>query len=78
MTVDPHLEEVTAYSPLGRRAAVAEVVAALGGFVLGLLASLTVTYFGGQWENVGVFSLLVIILVFRPTGLLGQIQGDRA
>ncbi|TMC44302.1 MAG: branched-chain amino acid ABC transporter permease [Chloroflexi bacterium] len=52
--------------------------AALGGFVLGLLASLTVTYFGGQWENVGVFSLLVIILVFRPTGLLGQIQGDRA
>jgi branched-chain amino acid transport system permease protein len=52
--------------------------AALGGFVLGLLASLTVTYFGGQWENVGVFSLLVVILVFRPTGLLGQIQGDRA
>jgi branched-chain amino acid transport system permease protein len=52
--------------------------AALGGFVLGLLASLTVTYAGGQWENVGVFSLLVIILVFRPTGLLGQIQGDRA
>jgi branched-chain amino acid transport system permease protein len=52
--------------------------AALGGFVLGLLASLTVTYFGGQWENVGVFSLLVIILVFRPTGLLGQVQGDRA
>ena len=52
--------------------------AALGGFVLGLLASLTVTYAGGQWENVGVFSLLVIILVFKPTGLLGQALGDRA
>ena len=50
--------------------------AALGGFVLGLLASLTVTYFGGQWENVGVFSLLVIILVFKPTGLLGQRTTD--
>src|SRR5438132_1102201 len=52
--------------------------AALGGFVLGLLASLTVTYAGGQWENVGVFSLLVIILVFKPTGLPGQALGDRA
>jgi branched-chain amino acid transport system permease protein len=51
--------------------------AALGGFMLGLLASLTVTYFGGQWENVGVFSLLVIILVFKPTGLLGEETPDR-
>jgi len=51
--------------------------AALGGFVLGLLASLTVTYFGGQWENVGVFSLLVIILVFKPTGLLGEQTPER-
>lgn len=50
--------------------------AALGGFLLGLLASLTITLFGGQWENVGVFSLLVIILVFRPTGLLGQGASD--
>ncbi len=52
--------------------------AALGGFVLGLLAALTVTYAGGQWENVGVFSLLVIILVFKPTGLLGQETGEKA
>ncbi len=51
--------------------------AALGGIVLGLLASLTVTYAGGQWENVGVFSLLVIILVFRPTGLLGEETPER-
>jgi branched-chain amino acid transport system permease protein len=52
--------------------------AALGGFVLGLLSALTITYFGGQWENVGVFSLLVIILVFKPTGLLGQQVGEKA
>jgi branched-chain amino acid transport system permease protein len=51
--------------------------AALGGFMLGLLASLTVTIFGGQWENVGVFSLLVIILVFKPTGLLGEETPER-
>ena len=52
--------------------------AALGGFVLGLLSALTVTYAGGEWENVGVFSLLVIILVFKPTGLLGQETGEKA
>ena len=52
--------------------------AALGGFVIGLLSALTVTYAGGQWENVGVFSILVIILVFRPTGLLGQETGEKA
>ncbi len=46
--------------------------AALGGFILGLLGSLTVTYFGAGWENVGVFSILVLVLVFRPMGLLGE------
>lgn len=51
--------------------------AALGGFLLGILGSFTVVTFGGQWENVGVFSLLVIILVFRPTGLLGEETPER-
>jgi hypothetical protein len=37
VTLDPHLERVTAYSPIGRRAAAAEVVAALGGFVAALV-----------------------------------------
>ncbi|MEK7863118.1 MAG: branched-chain amino acid ABC transporter permease [Chloroflexota bacterium] len=46
--------------------------AALGGFVLGLLGSLTVTYIGAGWENVGVFGVLVLVLVFKPTGLLGE------
>jgi branched-chain amino acid transport system permease protein len=46
--------------------------AALGGFVLGLLGSLTVTYVGAGWENVGVFTVLVLVLVFRPRGLLGE------
>ena len=50
--------------------------AALGGFILGLLGSLTVTYFGGGWENVGVFTVLVLVLVFRPMGLLGEEAGE--
>ncbi|HEV8535847.1 MAG TPA: branched-chain amino acid ABC transporter permease [Candidatus Limnocylindria bacterium] len=51
--------------------------AALGGVLLGLLGAMTVTCYGGEWENVGVFSLLVIILVFRPTGLLGEQTPER-
>ena len=46
--------------------------AALGGFLLGVLGSLTVTYLGAGWENVGVFGILVLVLVFRPMGLLGE------
>src|SRR4030095_9384894 len=45
--------------------------AALGGFVLGLLSALTVTYFGGQWENVGVFSVLSVILGLNAAATLG-------
>lgn len=51
--------------------------AALGGVLLGLLGAMTVTCYGGEWENVGVFSILVLILVFRPTGLLGEETGGR-
>ena len=50
---------------------------ALGGFLLGILGAMTVTCYGGEWENVGVFTLLVVILVFRPTGLLGEETPER-
>jgi len=46
--------------------------AMLGGFLLGILGSLTVFYIGARWEQVVVFSVLVLILVFRPRGLLGE------
>jgi branched-chain amino acid transport system permease protein len=51
--------------------------AALGGILIGLIAAMTVTCYGGEWENVGVFAILVLILVFRPTGLLGEATPDR-
>jgi len=46
--------------------------AMLGGFVLGLIGALTVQYVGARWEQVLVFTVLVVILVFRPLGLLGE------
>jgi branched-chain amino acid transport system permease protein len=46
--------------------------AMLGGFVIGIVEALTAQFFGNQWTEVIVFSILILILVFRPSGLLGQ------
>jgi branched-chain amino acid transport system permease protein len=45
--------------------------AALGGIVLGLVKALSDFYVDARWTNVVVFSILILVLVFRPTGLLG-------
>jgi hypothetical protein len=60
MSIDPHLEEVVPYSPLGRQAAVAEVVSALAGFAaaLALMPSrwlLMTAFFAGFCGIAGVF-----------------------
>ncbi len=48
--------------------------AMLGGFAIGLVESIATQYVpqGAQWANVVVFSVLVLVLIFRPTGLLGE------
>ena len=46
--------------------------AMLGGFLIGLIESLTTQFISDQWANVVVFSVLVLVLIFRPAGLLGE------
>ena len=46
--------------------------AMLGGFLIGIIESLATWKFGGQWSNVTVFAILILVLVFRPAGLLGE------
>ncbi len=46
--------------------------AIVGGLVLGLTESLTATYLGPTYPNAISFGLLVLILIFRPTGLVGR------
>ncbi len=46
--------------------------AMLGGFLIGLIEAMTTQTIGDQWANVVVFSMLVLVLIFRPTGLLGE------
>ena len=46
--------------------------AMLGGLVLGLVEAYSVPCFGSQWTNVTAFVVLVLVLLFRPTGILGE------
>ncbi len=52
--------------------------AALGGFIIGFIQVIASVYGYGVWSEVVVFTALVLVLVFRPTGILGQRLGDRA
>jgi branched-chain amino acid transport system permease protein len=49
--------------------------ALLGGLVLGLAENYGAGLFGTQWHQVVSFVLLVVLLMFRPTGLLGESLG---
>lgn len=53
--------------------------AVVGGFLIGLIQSLTIAYVpdGPAYSDAVAFGILVIILVFRPSGLLGQQVPDK-
>jgi hypothetical protein len=51
--------------------------AMLGGILIGLIRALSDQYIETQWTNVVVFGVLILILVFRPSGLLGLKQREK-
>jgi branched-chain amino acid transport system permease protein len=46
--------------------------AMLGGLLLGLMEALFEGFVSGAWKNVFVFLILIIILIVRPTGIIGE------
>ena len=60
--------------------------AMVGGLVLGLLEALAASYlslltggaFGAEYKDIFAFSILILILIFRPKGLLGEVVRERA
>ena len=46
--------------------------AMLGGIVLGLVESLAVTFINPAYKDVVAFAILILTLVFRPSGILGE------
>lgn len=51
--------------------------AVLGSFVLGLTESFATGYVSSDYEDVFAFSLLVLILIFKPSGLLGKATNQK-
>ncbi|UGY90802.1 branched-chain amino acid ABC transporter permease [Streptomyces gobiensis] len=62
--------------------------AMIGGLVLGLTEAMATAYMsnvpgmqqfgGGAWKDVWAFVLLILVLLFRPQGILGERVADRA
>lgn len=60
--------------------------ALLGGLVLGLLESFAGSYlgiftmgaFGAEYKDIFAFAILILVLIFRPAGLLGEQVGQKA
>lgn len=46
--------------------------AMLGGLLLGLIESLGAGYLSSEYKDVFAFAILVVVLIFRPSGLLGE------
>jgi branched-chain amino acid transport system permease protein len=46
--------------------------AALGGLLIGIIQAASDRYISGSWTNVVIFGILILVLVVRPTGLLGM------
>jgi len=44
----------------------------LGGLIIGLAESFSTGYISSTFQNLIVFGILIVILLVRPTGLLGS------
>jgi len=51
--------------------------AVLGGMLIGLIESLWSGYFSAAYKDVAVFGILILVLVFRPAGLLGRPEVEK-
>jgi branched-chain amino acid transport system permease protein len=52
--------------------------ATLGGIVIGLIAATSDRFIEARWTNVIVFAILIVVLVFRPSGILAERVAERA
>jgi branched-chain amino acid transport system permease protein len=51
--------------------------AMLGGLLIGLIETLWSAYFSVEYKDVAAFSILVIVLIFLPTGILGRPEVEK-
>jgi branched-chain amino acid transport system permease protein len=46
--------------------------AVLGGLLIGMIRALGTGYLGDRWTSALIFGVLIVVLIFRPSGLLGR------
>ncbi len=46
--------------------------AMVGGFLLGIIEALTIGYISSAYKDVILFMVLILVLIFRPTGIFGE------
>ncbi len=51
--------------------------AVLGGLLIGLIEVFWSAYFSVQYKDVAAFSILIIVLIFMPTGLMGRAEVEK-
>lgn len=51
--------------------------AMLGGLLLGVMEMLGAVYLSAAWKDVFVFLVLILVLIFRPNGLLGEAVAEK-
>ena len=51
--------------------------AMIGGFVMGIAESLTKSYISSQMSDAVVYGILIIMLLVKPTGLLGKRASEK-
>ncbi|HWT08160.1 MAG TPA: branched-chain amino acid ABC transporter permease LivH [Roseomonas sp.] len=51
--------------------------AVLGGLLIGLIETFWSAYFSVEYKDVAAFSILVLVLIFMPTGLLGRAEVEK-
>jgi branched-chain amino acid transport system permease protein len=51
--------------------------AMLGGYVIGFINAFSDQYLSSEWTRALVFTVLILVLVFKPSGLLGKSQPEK-
>jgi len=51
--------------------------AAIGGFVIGILETMVVGYISPMYRDAIAFAVLILILLFKPTGLFGRTEREK-
>ena len=52
--------------------------ATLGALMIGIVQALSDRFLEARWTSVIVFGILILVLVFRPTGIIAEAQAERA